>query len=134
MASAHAQTFRSRIGSMRKALKSRLEFTFIDAPYEVRAPSALIAQRACLLHPPPSPARSGAEHMHPWMCTCARLTCPVTTCMAVRAEGATVVAMHACVHAQRLPGFGPSQLHTCLQGHAMAMWRRPQCLCSPARR
>ena len=30
------QVFRSRIGSMRKALKSRVEFEFVEALYEVR--------------------------------------------------------------------------------------------------
>ena len=33
------QIFRSRIGSMRKALKSRAEFFFVDAPFPV-APEA----------------------------------------------------------------------------------------------
>lgn len=30
---AYPQVFRSRIGSLRKALKSRAEFFFMDAPY-----------------------------------------------------------------------------------------------------
>ena len=32
------QVFRSRIGSMRKGLKSRLEFEFVEGPYEVVRP------------------------------------------------------------------------------------------------
>jgi predicted esterase len=38
-----AAIFKSRIGSMRKALKSRLEFVFIDAPF-MASPSALASQ------------------------------------------------------------------------------------------
>lgn len=30
-----AEMFRNRIGSMRKALKSRVEFVFVDAPHAV---------------------------------------------------------------------------------------------------
>ena len=37
----HAQVFRSRLGSMRKALKSRAEFVFVDAPHEERSAPAL---------------------------------------------------------------------------------------------
>lgn len=37
------QVFRSRIGSLRKALKSRAEFVFVDAPFAV-APEATSAQ------------------------------------------------------------------------------------------
>ena len=33
------QMFRKRIGSMRKALKSRVEFVFMDAPYLAQAAS-----------------------------------------------------------------------------------------------
>ena len=34
---AAAQVFKSRIGSLRKGLKSRVEFVFMDAPYSVEA-------------------------------------------------------------------------------------------------
>ena len=34
--------FRGRIGSIRKALKSRAEFIFMDAPYEARGEEAEI--------------------------------------------------------------------------------------------
>ncbi len=30
------QIFRSRVGSLRKALKSRVEFVFVDAPFEAQ--------------------------------------------------------------------------------------------------
>jgi hypothetical protein len=33
----NAEVFRSRIGSLRKGLKSRAEFFFVDAPYLVEA-------------------------------------------------------------------------------------------------
>ncbi len=32
----NAEIFKSRIGSLRKALKSRVEFVFIDAPFEAQ--------------------------------------------------------------------------------------------------
>ncbi|GFR40415.1 hypothetical protein Agub_g989, partial [Astrephomene gubernaculifera] len=32
----NAEIFRSRLGSMRKALKSRVEFVFVDAPFEAQ--------------------------------------------------------------------------------------------------
>ncbi len=34
------QIFRNRIGSVRKALKSRVEFVFLDAPYLAEAADA----------------------------------------------------------------------------------------------
>ena len=36
----NAEVFRSRIGSLRKGLKSRAEFFFVDAPYLVEAEDA----------------------------------------------------------------------------------------------
>ena len=37
---ASSQVFRGRIGSMRKALKSRAEFIFVDAPHETKGEEA----------------------------------------------------------------------------------------------
>lgn len=38
------QVFRSRIGSMRKALKSRAEFLFLDAPFLAEGDAAAVAE------------------------------------------------------------------------------------------
>ena len=38
----HFQVFRGRIGSMRKALKSRAEFIFVDAQHEAKGEEAEI--------------------------------------------------------------------------------------------
>lgn len=41
---ARLQIFRSRIGSMRKALKSRAEFVFVDAPFLAEGDAAAVAE------------------------------------------------------------------------------------------
>lgn len=38
------QIFRSRIGSLRKALKSRAEFVFMDAPFLAEGDAAAVAE------------------------------------------------------------------------------------------
>jgi len=51
-----AQTFRSRIGSMRKGLKSRADFVFVDAPHMVDSPElTYLLQRQCILAPSEDP-------------------------------------------------------------------------------
>lgn len=41
---ARFQIFRSRIGSLRKALKSRAEFVFMDAPFLAEGDAAAVAE------------------------------------------------------------------------------------------